>query len=123
MKPTERFGRLIKRYENDPEYLTEGLLIDITEQMAGLMKRQGLSRSDLARRLNCSNAYVTKLMSGSQNLTLKKLSQIGVALGCSVRCALVQGQSQERQIGMRRKRRQATRFGPESEAAREVAAR
>jgi transcriptional regulator with XRE-family HTH domain len=92
MKPQERFEKLLQQYENDPEYIAEGLMIDITEQIVNLMNTRKLSRSDLASKLKCSNAYITKLLNGSENLTIKKLVQIAQALGMSMDFAFVPDQ-------------------------------
>jgi transcriptional regulator with XRE-family HTH domain len=89
MKPKERFEKLLEKYENDPEYIAEGLLIDITEQIVDLVERAQLNRTQLAQKLNCSNAYVTKLLNGSENLTVKKLVQIAQALDCSIDLAFI----------------------------------
>ena len=96
MKPNERFRRLLERYKDDPEYLAEGVLIDITEQIASLLESAGMNRSEFAQKLNCSNAYVTKLLNGSENLTIRKLSQIAQAFRCSLHVAFVPGKAQAR---------------------------
>jgi transcriptional regulator with XRE-family HTH domain len=68
-------------WDLDPEYIVEGVLIAATERICELMERHGISRSELARRLGKSRAYVTRLLNGQPNMTLKTLTQIAVALG------------------------------------------
>jgi transcriptional regulator with XRE-family HTH domain len=89
MEPKERFSQLLNKYKDDPEYIAEGLIIDITEQIVERLSTQKVTRTQLANRLKCSNAYITKLLDGTQNLTVKKLVEIAVALGCSIDFALV----------------------------------
>jgi transcriptional regulator with XRE-family HTH domain len=72
----------------DPEYrrlyAIEGPVADAAEELAGLMKSQGMSRADLARRLGKSRAWVTHLLSGRANTTLRTLAEVMYALGARV---------------------------------------
>ena len=79
----------IRQYEDDPDYILEGLLWDINEDIAGAMERKRISRADLARRLGSSPAYVTQLLRGKRNLTLKSLTRVATALGLEVSLSLV----------------------------------
>lgn len=72
----------------DPEYLRELLLWDLTEQIAVAMEEQGVSRADLAQRLGVSRQYVTKVLNGMPNLTLRTMVEIAAALGRQVRIGL-----------------------------------
>ncbi|MBM3498125.1 MAG: helix-turn-helix transcriptional regulator [Armatimonadetes bacterium] len=45
------------------------------------MNKHGISRAELARRLGKSRAYVTRMLNGQPNMTLKTLTLIAVALG------------------------------------------
>lgn len=85
----DRYKKLADKYKNDPEYLLEGLMIDVTEQIVRQMENNEMTRTQLAQKLGCSNAYITKLLNGSGNLTLKKLLEISVALNCSIDFAFV----------------------------------
>jgi len=81
MNAREWFERGLKEDENSPDAALEDLLLDINEQIATLMEQQELTRSELADRLGRSRAYVTQLLNGKPNLTLKTLVQITLALG------------------------------------------
>lgn len=89
MKLKDRFQALIDKYKDDPEYIAEGMLLEISEQFLGAMESQGINRSQLAEKLGCSNAYVTKLFNGSENLTIKKAVQIANVLGAMLDIAVV----------------------------------
>ena len=84
----DRYRKLAEQYKDDPEYILEGLLIDINEQLVGEMERKKITRTQLAKQLNCSNAYITKLLNGTENLTLKKLLEVALALGKEIDIAL-----------------------------------
>jgi transcriptional regulator with XRE-family HTH domain len=61
------------------------LEMEITETICELMDQQGMSRAKLATLIGTSAPYVTKLLSGSTNMTLKTISDVFFALGRSVR--------------------------------------
>ena len=89
MKLQNQFEALIEKHKNTIDYISEGLLIDVTEQMLEQLATQKITRGQLAQKLGCSNAYITKLLNGTENLTLKKLVQIAQALSCSIDFALI----------------------------------
>jgi transcriptional regulator with XRE-family HTH domain len=53
------------------------------------MENKGISKSELARILKCSPAYITKVLNGSANLTIETLSTIAFALGVKWQCKTV----------------------------------
>ncbi len=89
MKPRDRFDALLKKFQGDPQFIAEGLLLDINEQLVKLLQEQGVSKSVLAQRLGVSNAYISKLLNGNENLTIKQLVKIATVLGCKIDVALV----------------------------------
>ena len=48
------------------------------------MEKQKVSRAELARRLQTSRAYVTKLLGGNANFTLQTMAKVAMALGGKV---------------------------------------
>jgi transcriptional regulator with XRE-family HTH domain len=89
MEPKDRFKRLEEQFKNDPEYIAERLILDLTEQIAKRLQEGSLTRSELAKRLKVSNAYITKLMRGEQNLTIRTIVQIANALGCTLDLSII----------------------------------
>jgi transcriptional regulator with XRE-family HTH domain len=89
MKASARFDALVKKFHDDSEFIAEGLLLDINEQLMKLIHKHSLSQSALAQRLGVSNAYVSKLLNGNENLTIKQLVKIAVTLGCTVDVAFI----------------------------------
>jgi transcriptional regulator with XRE-family HTH domain len=88
VKPSDRFKRMLDQYEDDPEYVAEGILIDINEQIVRLMKHLDMNKSQLAEKLGVSNAYVTKLLGGNENLTIKQLVRIVAVLNSRIDVAV-----------------------------------
>lgn len=77
--------RAFREAENTPEYQFEKAVVDLTEQLCEIMEAKGISRADLARQLGKSRAWVTKVLRGDQNLTLKTITDIFWELGYAAR--------------------------------------
>jgi cyanate lyase len=86
---TERFAGLLERAELTDAYQVDRLKVEISERIYNVMKEQGVSNAELARRLGKSRAYVTKLLRGTTNFTLESLVRIGRALSCEVQLELL----------------------------------
>lgn len=54
---------------------------ELVTRVSEVLKEKGWSQSDLADVLECSDAYVSKLLSGNANVTLKTVSKLESALG------------------------------------------
>ncbi len=57
------------------------LSVKLAMKIRSLMEADGISQSELARRMGVSPAQVTKILSGQENLGLKTIAKIGSALG------------------------------------------
>lgn len=66
----------------------EELILEATELLISAMVSKGLSRSELADRLGRSRGFISQVLSGRRNLTLRTLADISDALGCQARFAL-----------------------------------
>lgn len=75
------FQALVERIRDSETYDKEVVRDEISEQINQLMKRENVSKAELARRLEKSRAYVTKILQGNANFTLDTLVQIARALG------------------------------------------
>ena len=63
------------------EYERTLLRLAVASRIENLLDGLTLRRSDLAKRIGKSAAWVSKLLSGNQNLTVDTLAEIGWALG------------------------------------------
>jgi transcriptional regulator with XRE-family HTH domain len=66
----------------------ERLIMQATEAIASLMHEQEVTRADLARRIGKSSAFVTKILRGDNNFTLRTLSDLLFALDRSAHLTL-----------------------------------
>jgi transcriptional regulator with XRE-family HTH domain len=79
------FSAMLAADENDPEALTEDLVLDVTEQVYRAMQDTGLRPSDLAERMKVSRSFVSQLLNGRPNMTMRTLVSVACALGLRVR--------------------------------------
>jgi antitoxin component HigA of HigAB toxin-antitoxin module len=75
-----QLDQFIANPENRKIYEQERLLVDATELLSTVMETTGTKRTELAQRLGKSKAYVTQILRGNQNLTLKTLADAFFAL-------------------------------------------
>ncbi len=59
----------------------ETLMFEATELISELLEAQEVSRKELADRLGKSKGYVTQVLAGDRNMTLKTLADLAFALG------------------------------------------
>lgn len=68
----------------DPEFrkllAIESLVAEAAESIARMMAERHLSKADLARRLKKSRSWVTQLLSGETNMTVRTLAEVMYAL-------------------------------------------
>ena len=73
----------------DPDFrrllAIEALAAEAAEVIAALMAEQNLTKADLARRLNKSRAWVTQLLSGKTNMTVRTLAEVAHALEAEIK--------------------------------------
>ena len=97
MKP-QRSSELFERAEEHEDYWIAGAILEFTEAVVREMERQGISRTELARRLGATPAYVTKILRGKVNFTLATMMRLARALNSEMHVELV-GPTQE--VGQR----------------------
>lgn len=60
------------------------LSVKLAMKIRSLMDAEGICQSELARRMGVSPAQVTKILSGQENLGLKTIAKVEMALGKSL---------------------------------------
>lgn len=79
------FGTLFDEAEKRTEFWEEDAIIGFTEDVCLAMEQAGVSRAELARRLGTSQAYVTKVLRGNANFTIKTMVRLAAALDSELR--------------------------------------
>ena len=73
-------SKYIKENENDLDFCLSELQVDVREQVARVMKSRGISLSELAENLSLNKSVLSRMLNSSNNLTLKSLMKICIAL-------------------------------------------
>jgi transcriptional regulator with XRE-family HTH domain len=58
----------------------ERLIVDVTEQLAGALENSGVTRAELAQRMGRTPGFVSQVLGGGRNLTLRTIADIAGAL-------------------------------------------
>jgi len=61
-------------------YLEEKVILDITELIAELMEKRNIKKTTLAEKLQKSKGYITQLLDGRANMTLRTVANVLWAL-------------------------------------------
>jgi len=79
---------ILEKYMEDPEVarlVVQGeLIMEVTETLCELMEKEKISRKELADRLGKSKGFVSQLLNGGRNLTLRTVADILHVLGYKV---------------------------------------
>ena len=71
-----KLERYATEYENDPEFIAEGLSIKVVEEMLKSMDKIKLNQSSLAQKMGVSRAHISKILNAPSNMTLLTIAKI-----------------------------------------------
>lgn len=74
--------------ENRRLLLQEELILDVTESLAQEMESQNLSQKEVAKRMEKTRGYISQLLGGGKNLTLRTIADVADALDCKAKLLL-----------------------------------
>jgi transcriptional regulator with XRE-family HTH domain len=80
-----KFDELMLDPEFRKHYAIEGFIGDTAELIWQLLVRQKMKQADLARLLNKTPAFVSQLLNGKANMTIRTLAEVVYALGATVK--------------------------------------
>jgi plasmid maintenance system antidote protein VapI len=63
----------------------EELILEVTEILAEALEREGINKTQLAARMGRTKGFVSQLLDGSRNLTLRTIADLGDALRCRIK--------------------------------------
>ena len=86
LREIEQIGDL--KLHEDPDYMFDLMKTRIVHDIRLVMERDGVSISDLARKLNKSRQYISKILSEKSNLSIKSMLKIAIALDCKLEIRL-----------------------------------
>jgi transcriptional regulator with XRE-family HTH domain len=74
--------------ERRAEFAEETLIVEVAEQIWGAMASTGVTKSEIAERLGKSKAFISQMLNGSRNMTLRSLADIAHCIGYRVQLSL-----------------------------------
>ena len=69
----------------DAEVLEESALAMAQSTIQKAINQAGISRADLARSMKCNRSFISRMLSGSHNLTIKTMARALASCGFEVR--------------------------------------
>ena len=79
----EWFNSTLESYREDAEFIALEAAIDFNEQVIDIMKQKTITRAQLAEKLGVKKSYITRVLNGLPNMTLKTMVSIARALDCN----------------------------------------
>lgn len=73
--------QIYEKHSNTPEYVSMLLAMNFTHQISTVMAQEGLTQRAMAGRLGVSEAYLSRVLSGHPNMTLKTMAKLSLAVG------------------------------------------
>jgi transcriptional regulator with XRE-family HTH domain len=70
------------------EFAEEALIVDAAEQIWAAMTSAKVTKSEIAERLGKSKAFISQMLNGSRNMTLRSLADISHCIGYRVNLSL-----------------------------------
>ena len=78
----------VEQWADNPQNMRllqqERLILEVTSRICRLMEAKTISRKQLADRLGTTKGYITQLLDGRANMTLRKIADVFTALGEAV---------------------------------------
>lgn len=71
-------------------FAREDLIYNLTEDLLIVMESKGITKNNLARQMNKSKSYISQVLNGSRNMTLKTLSDMCFELNCHIQFKLTE---------------------------------
>ena len=96
----EQIQAALRAARQTHEYRAEGASIEFTNAMVTRMREAGVSRSELARLIKSTPAYISKILRGGTNFSLDSMVKIASALNCELRVHLQPSGAKSRRLGV-----------------------
>lgn len=75
------YGHFVSSESRNRLLAQERLILEATECIARVMQKENVSKADLADRLGRSKAFVTQLLGGGRNMTMRTFADVMSVLG------------------------------------------
>jgi hypothetical protein len=76
-----KYQQLLQQAADSVDYWSHIAMRSFVRDLGQRMEDLGMKRADLARKIDASTAYVTKVMRGDANFTLETMTKLAMAVG------------------------------------------
>src|SRR5688572_21537873 len=76
-----QISEFVKDAESMRLFEQERIILDVTERICEVLEENNMNRVQLASALGKSRGYISQLLDGSANMTLRTMSDVFLALG------------------------------------------
>ena len=84
---------LFEEAEKHPDFHKELAILEFTEELWRVMREQGVTGTELGRRIGSSQAYVSRVLNGGANFTLGSMTKLAMGLGMELKMHLAPAQA------------------------------
>ena len=81
MKTKTLYNEYMKEEEFERLMAQEDLIMEVTESFCEILNVKGMKRSSLAKTMGKTKGYISQILNGGRNITLRSLSDIAFSLG------------------------------------------
>lgn len=91
MRAKDWFLNELDEVKNDVEFQTYDANLRFIEELIKISQKENIEHLNkfLSEKLNCSAAYISKILKGNPNLTIKKMVELGLAFNLKIEIRLV----------------------------------
>jgi transcriptional regulator with XRE-family HTH domain len=75
------FRGLSEEAQKHPGFHKELAILEFTEELWRIMQEEGVTATELGRRIGSSQAYISRVLNGGANFTLGSMTKLAMALG------------------------------------------
>ena len=88
MRRSGKYEQWKEQYADDPEYITYGLLYDVTDTICRAMQEQGVTYDQLAERVGVSRAQVVRFLNTPKYTSVYTIVRFAAAIGLNVEVSI-----------------------------------
>lgn len=85
---SDKYTNLLKAFRDSEKFREHVAIEEFAIEVERLLEENGMNRSGLAKAMGCRPSYITKILTGEENVTLATASKVASALGAFVRIHL-----------------------------------
>jgi transcriptional regulator with XRE-family HTH domain len=91
----KRFAKLLGRAKQRPQYWVSKITLEFANTLSDMLKGKEISRKELAKMVETSPAYITKVLRGDANYTVETMVKLAMAVDAKVEIRLLSKEQNE----------------------------